>query len=429
MDGAALILFLTQIGLVVAVPLFAAWALRRLTPSALVVELLCGVVLGPTIFGRFAPGLHLLVFPNVASATQAREAVTEFGLLLFVFMAGLEVETSSLRKRARTLAWTSGLSIAVPFGLGAGAVLLWPALWGAAAPENRTLLALFVATTFSISALPVISRILMDHGLIRTELGVLIMSSATVDDILGWGLFALILTNFGHDGGRSLGASLVSVLAVFALALNLSNRRIQRAVRWLNLPRETLLLKLTFLVVLATAVFSQAIGTHATLGAFLAGAALSRIPEARRFAHESFDRITAGVFAPLYFVSIGLHADFAANFDVVLVGLVLTLACAGKITGSYFGSRLGGANPRDSLIVAFGLNARGAMGIILATIAHDGGLIEQRLFVALIVMALATSVLASFGIRRLTGQPTDGTITVKHAGTSGRGPQADLIGA
>ena len=187
------------------------------------------------------------------------------------------------------------------------------------------------------------------------------------------------------------------VLVVFALILSLSSEKIQKAVGWLNLPRETLLLKLTFLVVMTAAIFSQAVGTHATLGAFLAGVALARIPEARRLAHEGFYRATAGVFATLYFVSIGLKANFVTSFDVVLVVVVLVLACIGKIGGAYLGATLGGKRPRESLVVAFGLNARGAMGIVLTTIALQYQLIDQRIFVALIIMALATSALSAVG--------------------------------
>ncbi len=403
MDSAALTLFLCQLSLVLAFPLVAAKLFERLAPSPLVLELLCGIVLGPSVFGTLAPELFKSVFPALGRATQAREAVTELGLLLFIFMAGLEMQTGNLRKQTKPVLWTSALGILAPFSLGLAAVFLWPNLWGTQALHNQLLLALFIATSFSISALPVISRILMEQNLLKTRLGFIIMTSATLDDIAGWGLFAVILSNFGEAGqnGRNLAVSLISVLAVFALILSLSNKRIQRAVGWLNLPQDTLLLKLTFLVVLTSAIFSQAVGTHATLGAFLAGVALARIPEARRLAHESFHRTTASVFATLYFVSIGLKANFVASFDLALVAIVMALACAGKLGGAYLGAKLGGRPPREALIVAFGMNARGAMGIVLTTIALQYKLIDQRVFVALIAMALATSIMGAVGIKRL----------------------------
>jgi Kef-type K+ transport system membrane component KefB len=405
MDGPALTLFLVQIGLVLAIPLCMAKLLGKIALSPLVVELLCGVILGPSVFGVLNPELFARVFPAIGRATQAREAVTELGLLLFVFMAGLELQPKRLRTLGLPIFWTSFLGILVPLALGVGSVLLWPEFWRNKAQGNVPLLALFVGTILSITALPVIARILMDLNLMRTELGVIVMSAAMLDDLVGWGLFAVILSNFGGEGhtGRNWWASLVAVLLVFALILNLSNEKIQRAVGWLNLPKDTLQLKLTFLVLTTAAIFSEVVGTHATLGAFLAGVALGRIPDARKLAHESFYPITAGIFATMYFVSIGLKANFVANFDWRLVGFVLLIACVGKISGVFLGARLGGKKPREALIVALGMNARGAVGIVLTTVALEYGLIDQRIFVALIIMALATSVFSAVGIKHLLG--------------------------
>ena len=404
MDSPTLVLFLVQIGLVLAVPLCMAKLFERLALSPLVVELLCGVMLGPSIFGMVAPNLFARVFPTLGGAAQAREAVTELGLLLFVFMAGLEVQAEFLETQAKTIVWTSIFGVAVPFALGLGAVLLWPGLWGTLQPgHSLMLLAIFIGTSLSISALPVIARILMEVGLLKTGLGSIIIAAATVNDLIGWGLFAVVLSNFGEGGrhGRNLSISLLMVLVVFGLLLSLSNKRIQRAVGWLNLPKDTLQLKLTFLVLIAAAILSEALGTHATLGAFLAGVALGRIPEARKLAHESFYQTTCGIFATLYFVSIGLKANFVSNFDLRLTAFVLLVACAGKIGGVFLGARLGGKKPREALLVAVAMNARGAVGIVLTTVALENGLIDQRIFVALIIMALATSVIGAVGIKRL----------------------------
>ena len=280
---------------------------------------------------------------------------------------------------------------------------MWPRFWHNDAQSNVPLLALFVGTILSITALPVIARILMDLNLMKTELGAIVMSAAMLDDLAGWGLFAVILSNFGGEGhsARNWWASLVTVIVIFGLILNLSNQRIQRAVGWLSFPKDTLLLKLTFLVLITAAMFSQFAGTHATLGAFLAGVALGRIPDARKLAHEAFYKATAGIFATLYFVSIGLKANFVANFDPALVAFVLLLACAGKLSGVFLGARVGGKTPRESLLVALGMNARGAVGIVLTTVALEFGLIDQRIFVALVIMALATSVLSAVGIKHL----------------------------
>ena len=366
MDSSTLTLFLVQIGIVLAVPLCVAKLFEGLSLSPLVVELLSGVLLGPSIFGMVAPNLFARVFPALGPATQACEPVTQLGLLLFVFMAGLEMQPDNLEKQAKTIAWTSLFGIAIPFAMGLGAVLLWPGLWGNLQPRHSLmLLAVFIGTNLSISALPVIARILMERDLLKSDLGSLITASATLDDLIGWGLFAVVLSNFGEAGqhGQNFWASVLMVLIVFALLLNLSNKRIQRAVGRLSLPKDTLQLKLTFLVLVAAAIFSQMVGTHVTLGAFVVGVALGRIPEARKLAHESFYRTTAGIFATLYFVSIGLKANFVANFDLTLVAFVLLVACVGKIAGVYLGATIGGKKPREAL-VALATSMLSAIGII-----------------------------------------------------------------
>src|SRR3984957_14573096 len=162
MDSPTLTLFLVQISLVLAIPLFIAKLLQKLALSPLVVELLCGVMLGPSVFGMFAPALYARVFPALGRATQAREAVTELGLLLFVFMAGLELQPKRLRTLGPPIIWSSLFGILLLLVLGVGSVLIWPGFWRNQAQSNIPLLALFVGTILSISALPVIARILMD---------------------------------------------------------------------------------------------------------------------------------------------------------------------------------------------------------------------------------------------------------------------------
>jgi Kef-type K+ transport system membrane component KefB len=257
---------------------------------------------------------------------------------------------------------------------------LWPEFWRNKAQSNVPLLALFIGTILSISALPVIARILMDLNLMQTELGAIVMSAAMLDDMAGWGLFAVILSNFGAAGhsGRNWWASLVAVLLVFGLILNLSNKKMQRAVGWLNLPQDTLQTEI------------DVPGVDDRRHLFGGG-------RHARHAGRVSSRRGAGTHP-------GLKANFVANFDLRLVGFVLVVACAGKISGVFLGATLGGKKPREALLVALGMNARGAVGIVLTTVALEYGLIDQRIFVALIFMALATSVLSAVGIKHLLGR-------------------------
>jgi Kef-type K+ transport system membrane component KefB len=337
---------------------------------------------------------------------MARQVLTTVGLLLFVFLAGLEVHEGHVRRQGMAIFWTSLSGMVFPFLFGFASVMAWPSLWGAEQNGELGILALFVATILCISALPVIARVLMDLNLIRSELGSLVMAAATLDDLVGWALFAFLVSYFQRAGrtAMDLWISLGLVVALCALLLSVSSIRMQKAVRWLHLGSETLLLRLTIFVVLVAATLSEFIGTHAALGAFLVGVALARIPAARDQSRERLHQFTMGFFAPLYFVSIGLQANFAANFDLLLVVFVLVVATIGKVGGVFLGARIGGKKPREALIVAFAMNARGAMGIVLTSLALEYKVISERVFVALIVQAVVTSLMSGVVIRRLLPQ-------------------------
>ena len=159
------------------------------------------------------------------------------------------------------------------------------------------------------------------------------------------------------------------------------------------------------ILVLVTAVIAESVGIHAIFGAFLMGVIFGRSIEKYNQAHQVIYQFAVSFFAPLYFVSIGLKADFVANFDWRLVLVVLLIACLGKIGGAGFGAWLGGFNFKQALAIGFGMNARGAMEIILVTVALDYGLIDQRVFVALVIMALVTSMLSGPVMQRLVREP------------------------
>jgi Kef-type K+ transport system membrane component KefB len=370
-------------------------------------ELLAGVILGPTVLGAIAPGVFGMLFPAVGPAAEARDGILTLGMLFFLFVAGLEVNLASLRGSGRAIVLTSVASVAVPFALGFGAVHAWPSLWlGTAAPRDVTTLALFAGTALSISALPVIARMLIDLDLMGDRLGGMIMASATVADVAGWMLFALVISRVrGTDaplsGAIGLGAMLGALVLVWA------------ACRWACLPLLRRLQHMNagpaFLgaigvTLVSAAAVAEATGSHAILGAFVAGLAVGSGlgPREGNRAHDAVYQFAVSIFAPLYFVSVGLRVDLASHFDPSLVVVVLGLAVAGKLAGAWLGGRLAGLARREALAVGFGLNARGAMEMILASVALEQHVIDERLFVALVVMAVATSALGPPVLRRLS---------------------------
>jgi Kef-type K+ transport system membrane component KefB len=186
-----------QVGAMLTAALVCGQIMRALSQPAVLGELLGGILLGPTVLGALAPHAYAWLFPATGAITVGRDAMLKIGMLFFMFVAGLEVNPAYLQKRSRSVIGTSLLGIVLPCGLGLGTVLLLPDVWGAPAQEHLLLFALFVGVALSISALPVIARILLDLALIRDEIGVTVLAAATVDDLIGWSLFAVLLGAFG----------------------------------------------------------------------------------------------------------------------------------------------------------------------------------------------------------------------------------------
>jgi Kef-type K+ transport system membrane component KefB len=391
-----MVVFFLQIAVMLTTALLFGQAMRRLRFPAVLGELIGGIVLGPTVWGWLSPDTHAWLFSPSVSADM--DGLIQLCMLFFLFAAGLEINLGLIKKQKAIIAWTSLLGILVPFVLGFGVVLLFPGLWGANALDRPLLFALFIGTALSISALPVIARILMDLNIMKTNVGMVVMGSATINDLIGWSLFALVLSNFAPGGTTGLPpyVTVILVILLFAFMLTTGRSACQRAQEWLksHLPWPGVFLGLAIALVLLVSAIAEMIGVHAVFGAFLVGAALSQNLEKRNEAHEIFYQFVMYFFAPLYFVSVGLRANFIQSFDPVLVAVVLLVACAGKVIGATLGSKIGRLPNRQALSVGFAMNARGAMEMILATVARDAGLIDDRIFVALVCMALVTSVLS-----------------------------------
>jgi Kef-type K+ transport system membrane component KefB len=402
-----LVLFFLQVCTMLAVALVCGQVMRKLHQPAVLGELVGGILLGPTVLGALASHTYEGFFNGSATAATGRDAVIKLGMLFFMFVAGLEVDMAHVRQRGASVVLASLLGILLPFSLGFGAVYFAPDLFGPQAQGRSTIFALFMGMALSISAIPVIARILMDIGHMKSELGTVVMAAATINDLIGWSLFAMILSSFA-PGGLNAGGPLVTfgvVLGLFAVILTAGRWFGPPSLHWLqsHLNWPSGFIGVTTMLVLLASSLTEALGIHAVFGAFLVGVALAETSEAWTQAHDVVYQFALSLFAPLYFVSVGLQADFVANFDLPLVVVVLLIACLGKLVGAGLGARLGGMSARQALAVGFGMNARGAMEMILASVALEYGLIDERVFVALVVMALVTSMLSGPVMQRLLG--------------------------
>ena len=404
-------LFLLQIAVMLTVAVVCGQLMRWLGQPAVLGELIGGVILGPTLFGLFFPVAFQRLFVDNEVVAVARDGLLAIGMLFFLFIAGLEVSLGQVRKSGVKVVATSLLGIAVPFVLGFALVWFIPDLWGPLAETHHLALAATIGVALAITALPVIARILVDLGLMRDELAAVVLSAAIIDDLIGWTLFALVLSAFAPHSASyvSVAPWLTPLLgAVFVLVLVVGGRLLgPGAFRWirLRLPWPGAFIAVTAILIFLSAAAAEGIGIHAALGAFFLGVGLSQQFDERNQAREVIYQFAVSFFAPLYFVSVGLKVNFVAGFDLLLVTVVLAVACLGKLSGATLGARLGGMPPGRALAVGFAMNARGAMEVILATVALQEGIIDQRIFVALVFMAIVTSLMSGPAIKRLVRRP------------------------
>ena len=400
MTSSEFVLFSLQVVLMLTFGLVFGQVMRRHQQPSIVGEMIAGIILGPTVVGALFPHFYAWLFQSSPGVVAARDAAIKMGMLFFLFVAGLEVELPDPRREGRRPILIGLVGTLVPIAVGVGMVYLVPrGFWGAAANAHFVYFALFVGMNLANSANPVIARILMDLGLLRGKIGTLVMSATIIDDLVNWTLFAIILNNIApvRQGNNSLWISVFLVVAFFVVILGIGRWIGPRSLRWLrsHVAWPSGFIGLTAVVVLAAGSLSESLGLNAFLGAFLVGVALGGNGEERNEAHEVITYFVLSFFAPLYFVSMGMAANFAANFDTLLVLLILVVACVSKVGSVILGARLAGMPlNREVWAIAFGLNARGATGIILAGVGLAQGLIDQRIFVAFVIMSVATSVLS-----------------------------------
>ncbi|MBS3946065.1 MAG: cation:proton antiporter, partial [Melioribacter sp.] len=256
--------------------------------------------------------------------------------------------------------------------------------------------ALFVGTALSITALPVVARTLMDLQIFKSEIGYLIMAAAMFNDLVGWIIFSIVLGMIGQNSGHALPlSSLVIVIIGFIIFVLIFVRKfINYSLPFIQ-KRFTFpggVLNFIFILGFLGAAFTEYIGIHAIFGVFIVGIAIGDSVHLKEETREIIYQFVTNIFAPLFFVSIGLRINFIENFDPLIVSVFLVLAFIGKVVGCSLGAYWGGLSKNDSLIIGFGMNSRGAMEIVLGTLAYQYGLINEKVFVALVIMALVTSI-------------------------------------
>ncbi len=357
-------------------------------------EVLAGVLLGPSLLGRVVPGLSDRILPP--SAAPALGLVAELGVVLYMFLVGLEFDLDRMRTRARATIAIAHASIATPLVLGAALALpLYPIL--SSTDVSFTSFALFLGVAMSITAFPVLARILADRGMHLTDLGQLALACAAVADVTAWCILAVVI---GVVQAKVSSAALTLILTLLFVALMWTVAR-PLVARWVNaagtsVTRETMGLLLGLL--LASAVTTDAIGVHAIFGAFLFGVMVpSESPVARALTVRLQDVVTV-LLLPAFFALTGLRVQIGLVSGVtewIIVLVIVLVATVGKVGGTIIAARLAGMAWRPAAGLGVLMNTRGLMELIVLNIGLDLRIISPTLFTLLVLMALATTVMAS----------------------------------
>jgi len=385
---------LLQLSIMLLVSRLFAEVARKLKQPAVVGEIFAGILLGPTVLGMINPDWFHSLFPTPSTPATILSGFVQVAVVMLLFIAGLEVDLHIVWQQGRQAVFTSLLGLIVPFFIGFIFPYYFPDFFGIADSHYHLVFALFMGTAMAISALPVIVRILMDINLFKSRMGLLVVASAMVDDVVGWIIFSVILGMIGKNGhGMPLSNTIGLTITFVVVMLTLGRGLLNRLLPWLNkkLAWPGGVLSISLALCFLGAAFTEYIGIHAIFGAFIMGVALGDSEHFSERAKEIVHQFINNIFAPLFFVSIGLRVNFITNFDWLLTLTIIVIAFAGKIIGCGVGTRLGGLSWRESFAAACGMNARGAMEIILGIVALENGLINTRVFVSLVVMALITS--------------------------------------
>ncbi|MBV9880261.1 MAG: cation:proton antiporter [Gemmatirosa sp.] len=390
-----LALLLAQLLVILAAGHAAGWLARRLGQSAIIGEIAAGLALGPSLFGAIAPTAAAALFP--ANGVGALSTLSQIGVVLFMFVVGLRLDMGLLRGQARVAIATSQASIVVPFALGlALAPRLFPAFAGPQA-SARTF-ALFVGASLSVTAFPVLARILGDRDMTRTPLGAFALASAAADDVSAWCMLAgVIAAARAGDAPIAVATTIVSIALYAATALVVA-RPILRRFAPMMAARGRGAVIVGVLIALASALATERLGVHALFGAFLAGAIVPRDEGVAERIAATLDPVVSPILLPVFFAFTGLRTSLALVDGAGAwwtCGLVFLAAVAGKLGGSAVAARTFGSSWREALSIGVLLNTRGLMELVILNAGLDAGIISPTLFTMMVLMALATTAMTS----------------------------------
>ncbi|KAJ1658044.1 K(+)/H(+) antiporter [Dispira simplex] len=397
-------LFIVQALIIIFFCRFLHLFLSRINQPLVISEVIGGVLLGPTAMGHIS-GFHSNIFPK--DSLPFLSLVANLGLIFFLFMVGLELDLSAMKRNAHRAIGISLAGMVLPFGLGAAVSYALYTVIGTNKDVSFGSFLLFLGVAMAITAFPVLARILTELKLIRTYVGSLTLSAAAIDDVTSWCLLALVVAILNAKSGIIVLWVLLCVAGfvvfLFLVGRPLLNKFFVYTNSFENGPNQQVMVVI-FVLVLASAWFTEIIGVHAIFGGFLIGVIIPHDHGLAVAITEKVEDLITTVFLPLYFALSGLKTnvgDLSSGLTWGYLFLVLTVACLGKVVGCTLAARLTKLNWRESLTVGFLMNCKGLVELIVLNIGYDAGVINTRIFTMMVMMALITTFITTPIVRFL----------------------------
>ena len=412
--GHPLPILLLQVIIIMIVVRVFGFLFNKIGQPSVVGEIIAGIVLGPSILGAFFPGLFNFIFP--ASSFVNIQFLSQVGLMLFMFVIGMELDISLIRNQAREAVIISHASIIIPYTLGVTLALY---LYKQFAPANISFssFALFMGIAMSITAFPVLARIIQERNLTRTKLGVMAITCAAADDVTAWCILAALIAIVKAGSSASTLFTLGLVITYLLIMLFVVRPLLKKLGTIYN-KKEAIskpMMAIVFMVLLLSSFATEVIGIHALFGAFLAGVIMPPGMNFRKTVTDKVEDVSLVLLLPLFFVFTGLRTHIGLlnqGHLWVACGWIILIAVAGKFGGSTIAAKAVGQTWKDSLSIGALMNTRGLMELVVLNIGYDLGILNAEVFTMMVIMALVTTLMTSPALNFINWLFADKKLTV-----------------
>ncbi|MDR0796667.1 MAG: cation:proton antiporter [Tannerella sp.] len=386
-------LLLMQIIVILLICRIFGWIFNKMGQPAVIGEITAGIFLGPSLLGHFFPDISSFLFP--LESLSRINLLSQFGLILFMYVIGMELDINEVKKKFQETLSISHTSIALPFVLGVGTAFF---IYDTYAYQETPFLpfALFIGIAMSITAFPVLARIIQEKKMTRTHLGTLALASAANGDITAWCMLAAVVA-IAQAGSMLSAVYNILLAAVYLLIMFYIVRPVIRMIGNLYHNREVVdkyLITMMFMLLILSSFITEVLGLHALFGAFVVGVIMPDNLRFRKIMSEKVEDVALILFLPLFFVSTGLRTEIGLlNSPEMwkLCGIFILIAIAGKMGGSILSARFAGESWKDSLLLGGLMNTRGLMELIVLTIGYELKILPPAIFVMLVIMTLVTT--------------------------------------